>query len=296
MSMAVLQSLLAKGIRIDQVILAKPSAQHFMDIPVLNAGEYHRVELECRRLNIRISTIPDPATFKLEISKLEQGNCNTFWRQAPDFLVTACFPYLLPQRLINMAQVAALNLHPSLLPGYRGPHPVFWQLRHGANTVGISLHFLEPEVDAGALLAQSTVDLSFDCSHDNISEKIGKQGVELLSAVLTRPQDFTPIAQTHGISYYPAPTAVDFELDLSWTAQHAFNFMSGTTHWSHPYSLKLKDSGRTSNLQTSIQLSRALDCKPQEHLQQTIEREGNILKIQFSQGVLVAREHKSDNN
>src|SRR4051794_39145094 len=50
---------------------------------------------------------------------------------APDLIVVYAFPMRLPNRLLRMPRLAAVNLHSSLLPAYRGPAPEFWVIRNG---------------------------------------------------------------------------------------------------------------------------------------------------------------------
>ncbi|MEZ4833421.1 MAG: formyltransferase family protein [Caldilineaceae bacterium] len=52
-----------------------------------------------------------------------------------------------------------LNLHPSLLPHYRGPDPIFWQLRDGVEPMGVTVHWMDVGVDTGDIAAQAPVAL-----------------------------------------------------------------------------------------------------------------------------------------
>src|SRR5438552_5816023 len=57
----------------------------------------------------------------------------------PDVIFTACFPFIIPDSLLRLAPHGAFNLHPSLLPKLRGPEPLFWTFRTGAQP-GVTLH------------------------------------------------------------------------------------------------------------------------------------------------------------
>jgi len=77
-------------------------------------------------------------------------------RQAKlDFLLVACWPYLIEQGVVDSVARGALNLHPSLLPSYRGPDPLGEQLEAGETRMGVSLHLLSQVFDQGDILAQS---------------------------------------------------------------------------------------------------------------------------------------------
>ncbi len=74
-----------------------------------------------------------------------------------DFLLVACWPELIDASSIAAVRCAALNLHPSLLPAYRGPNPINAQLQAGDHRFGVSLHLLSPQFDRGDILAQAVL-------------------------------------------------------------------------------------------------------------------------------------------
>jgi methionyl-tRNA formyltransferase len=88
--------------------------------------------------------------------RLQQARLAQRLRQAKfDFLLVACWPYLIEQPVIDSVARGALNLHPSLLPSYRGPDPLGEQLAAGETRPGVSLHLLNQAFDEGDILAQS---------------------------------------------------------------------------------------------------------------------------------------------
>lgn len=72
-----------------------------------------------------------------------------------EFILVACWPYLIGRELTDSAAAAALNLHPSLLPKYRGPNPLQQQLSGGDGRFGVTLHLLERRFDRGDIVAQA---------------------------------------------------------------------------------------------------------------------------------------------
>ncbi len=81
-------------------------------------------------------------------------------QQNVDFLLVACWPELISMDVINSVNCAALNLHPSLLPAYRGFDPIGDQINAGSQKFGVSLHLLNEQFDCGDIVSQQTVDLS----------------------------------------------------------------------------------------------------------------------------------------
>ena len=75
-------------------------------------------------------------------------------RLRPDVICVACFPRLLPVSILALPRLGALNLHPSLLPSYRGPAPLFWVFHDGLERAGVTLHVMDAGADTGPIVAQ----------------------------------------------------------------------------------------------------------------------------------------------
>ena len=87
-----------------------------------------------------------------------QQQCARLIRQRSiDFMLVACWPYLIAPEMIESVSKAALNLHPSLLPAYRGVDPVGRQLECGERRLGVSLHLLSQRFDAGDIVARASL-------------------------------------------------------------------------------------------------------------------------------------------
>jgi methionyl-tRNA formyltransferase len=75
-------------------------------------------------------------------------------RAKPDLLWITDYRYLLDASILDVAPLGAVNLHPSLLPKYRGRAPINWALLHGENRLGLTAHFVDEGMDTGDLIAQ----------------------------------------------------------------------------------------------------------------------------------------------
>lgn len=128
-----------------------------------------------------------------------QAQCACLLQQtAIDFLLVACWPYLIGKALIASPRKAALNLHPSLLPDFRGPNPVAQQLAIGAGGFGVTLHLLNNQFDQGDIIAQAALS-NIDGKADNVylEHRCAVQGVELfIDAVKSHAQGWKPVRQT----------------------------------------------------------------------------------------------------
>lgn len=113
-----------------------------------------------------------------------------------EFLLVACWPYLIEPRLIESAGKAALNLHPSLLPRYRGPDPLTQQLTLGDSDFGVSLHLLSQRFDRGDIIAQARLPYSTAQSQRSLLEKLcAQQGVDLFIEAIESYPEWRPVAQ-----------------------------------------------------------------------------------------------------
>jgi methionyl-tRNA formyltransferase len=72
----------------------------------------------------------------------------------PDLVVATGFPFRLPADVLALPRLGAVNVHPALLPRYRGTDTPFWLLRHGEREGGQTLHRMAPDYDTGPILAQ----------------------------------------------------------------------------------------------------------------------------------------------
>ena len=80
----------------------------------------------------------------------------------PDLLWITDYRYLIPQEIIVVAPLGAVNLHPSLLPVYRGRASVNWAILNGETTLGLTAHFVDAGMDSGDIIEQVSYELGED--------------------------------------------------------------------------------------------------------------------------------------
>ena len=98
----------------------------------------------------------------------------------------ACFPWKIPQRLLDIPTHGFLNVHPSLLPAYRGPAPLQWILQDGTqeSAGGVTIHWIDSGWDTGDIAAQEPVHLPADIDVNRAEDLCAKLGGRLLVGVL----------------------------------------------------------------------------------------------------------------
>ncbi len=103
---------------------------------------------------------------------------------APDYLFSFYYRHMIPAELLACAKIAALNMHGSLLPKYRGRAPVNWAILHGETKTGATLHVMEAKPDAGDIVGQSTVSINPDETATDVFGKVSKAAVDVINHVL----------------------------------------------------------------------------------------------------------------
>tara|TARA_B100001109_G_scaffold47543_1_gene38390 strand:+ start:6993 stop:7640 length:648 start_codon:yes stop_codon:yes gene_type:complete len=92
----------------------------------------------------------------------------------PDLIILAGFMRILGEKLINKYANKMINLHPSLLPEYPGLNTHEQVLKNSDKKHGISIHFVTPELDAGPLIAQASIEVRNDETLDRLIQRIHK--------------------------------------------------------------------------------------------------------------------------
>lgn len=102
----------------------------------------------------------------------------------PDLGVLSAFGKLVPNEAINAIPCGIINIHPSLLPKYRGTTPIESPLLNGDSETGVSVMRLVKEMDAGPILAQATVKISPETTKQSLYDELSTLGAKLISDVL----------------------------------------------------------------------------------------------------------------
>ena len=101
-----------------------------------------------------------------------------------DLIISADYGHKIPQALLKQAKIGSLNLHPSLLPKYRGATPVPHALLAGDKTTGITLIQMTNKIDSGPILAQQTIPISPQDNAATLLKKCFSKGAKLLVKTL----------------------------------------------------------------------------------------------------------------
>jgi len=135
-----------------------------------------------------------------------------------DLVVSWFWTTRIPRRVLELAPVGSVGVHPSLLPRHRGPDPYFWAIESGDRITGVTAHRLADAYDTGAILAQRTLDIDPSWSAWTLARRLDRPSLALLRDVVRRiGEGATPpeVAQDEAAATL-APEPRDALLALSW--------------------------------------------------------------------------------
>jgi len=162
-----LNALLAAGIQVDLVVTHQ-------DDPNENVW-FGSVAKLCSEKNIPC-IMPNANELVGLIPKLQS--------LAPDYIFSFYYRFMIPEQILACAKIAALNMHGSLLPKYRGRAPVNWAILHGESETGATLHIMEAKPDAGDIVGQAAVNIGPDETANDVFGKVSQAAVSVIDQAL----------------------------------------------------------------------------------------------------------------
>ncbi len=124
------------------------------------------------------STHPDRATFTRAV-------CDTVLAAGAEAMVLAGFMRVLSPEAVTRFRNRIINIHPSLLPAFPGRHAVEDAIAHGAKITGVTVHFVDEQVDHGPIIAQRAVPIAPDDDRDSLHARIQDVEHELYPEVVS---------------------------------------------------------------------------------------------------------------
>ncbi|MGB9608735.1 MAG: methionyl-tRNA formyltransferase, partial [bacterium] len=141
---------------------------------------------------------------------------------SPEMCVIAGYGKYIPPEILSIPPYGFINLHPSLLPRWRGADPVRWTILEGDDRTGITIHYASERMDAGDIILQKEVPIFPDDTYGSLCERLFKEGaVLLLSAISLIKEGKAPrIPQNEDKATYAPPLKKeDFRIDWGNSAE-----------------------------------------------------------------------------
>lgn len=121
-----------------------------------------------------------------------------------DIFVVVAYGKLIPEKVFSLPPLGTINLHPSLLPKYRGAAPVQWALINGEMVSGVTVQMINKDLDAGDIVLQEKFAIDENATAEELYEKVLPLGAELLikSIELLASGEADTVAQNHDEATY----------------------------------------------------------------------------------------------
>jgi methionyl-tRNA formyltransferase len=155
-----------------------------------------------------LKIVPSPVKVKaqelgIEIYEPEKPNTTEFYElllpKNLDICVLVAYGYIIKPPLLNLPKKGFVNLHPSLLPKYRGAAPINWAIIRGEKQTGLSTFLMNEKIDAGSVILQKTVEVGLDETAGELTTRLAELGAELLIETLHQMDrgDYPVVAQNN---------------------------------------------------------------------------------------------------
>jgi methionyl-tRNA formyltransferase len=159
---------------------------------------------------------------KLNDLKISSANSEDFKNEIiklnADVLLVGTWAEKIKKEILNTPKIASINVHPSLLPQYRGPNPYLQTIWHGEKFSGITFHLMTDKLDAGGILAQDKIEILDGDTGKELRNKTIFRARLLCARLLEKLKQgyIEPTIQDENFAtYYPDIKPEDMTLDFS---------------------------------------------------------------------------------
>lgn len=147
----------------------------------------------------------------------------------PDFLITLSFPYILPKEVITVPKWP-VNIHPSILPRYRGPAPIRWVLINGEEKTGITTILMNEKVDAGSIIDRIEINIEPEETYGELRKRLALLAPGITNRTIENLIDGSSVTQSQdeqSVSYAPKITKEMTEIRWEKTGREITNLIRG---------------------------------------------------------------------
>lgn len=102
----------------------------------------------------------------------------------PDYIIVAAYGKIIPKEVLDIPKKACINIHPSMLPKYRGASPIQTALLNGDDKTGVTIMLMDEGMDTGDILLQSEYEIDPDITNKQLQENISMFSADLLLKAL----------------------------------------------------------------------------------------------------------------
>lgn len=148
----------------------------------------------------------------------------------PDVICVVAYGRILPKEILEIPKYGSINVHPSLLPKYRGSAPIQWAILNGDKKTGVTTMYLDEEMDAGDIILKEEVEIGENETSGELWDRLSKIGADLLVKTLEQIQNGTAPREKQGNKFSIAPMLNKEMAKIDWrnkTAKEIKNLVRG---------------------------------------------------------------------
>ena len=148
----------------------------------------------------------------------------------PDLICVVAYGKILPKEILEIPKYGCVNVHPSLLPKYRGSAPIQWAILNGDKKTGVTTMYLAEEMDAGDIILQTETDINENETSGELWDRLSKVGADLLVETLDKIENKTAPRIEQGNEFTIAPMLDKQMAKIDWenkTAKELKNLVRG---------------------------------------------------------------------
>lgn len=154
--------------------------------------------------------ITNNTEFKEEIKKIE-----------PDLVCVVSYGVILPKSFLKIPKLGCINVHPSLLPKYRGPAPIQWAILNGDETTGVTIMYLNEKMDAGDIITQKEVKIDENETTGELWDRLSTIGANLLINSIKDIENGTSTRTKQPEEFTLAPMLTKEMSKIDWNTQNS---------------------------------------------------------------------------
>lgn len=216
-------------------------------------------------------------SYKLYEIKAKSANSVEFKKEIlklnPDIILVGTWGEKIKKPIINLPKIATINVHPSLLPKYRGPNPYLQTIKHLEQESGVTFHLMDEKYDTGAILLQKHVEIKVDDTGKELRQRIvaaAREGVCELVTKLDNEIIILVKQDENKASYFKQIEENEVMLDFSRPAREVSAHIRAFHPWTNcffeqgsrffipdPYSIKILDNEVEPNLKPGAVVSKS---------------------------------------
>ena len=152
----------------------------------------------------------------------------------PDLIVVVAYGQILPPAILDLPRHGCLNVHPSLLPKYRGAAPIQWAIANGDTETGVTIMKMDAGLDTGDIIAMSSTPIQPEDDSATLHDRLAQLGAELLAQTIPDyvAGKIQPVPQpAAGASYAAKIKKEDGRIDWNRPAREIWNRLRAFTPW-----------------------------------------------------------------